>query len=230
MKITYFGHAAFQFTLENGSTLLFDPYRNQLPGGDWFLHQFPPQAPDYVVITHPHFDHDEIGTLTNTPSIIRDPFALVEGDGFKLTSLLDKHAKGFGASFGAWNIIFVLESEGVRICHWGDNQPDLTAEQIQSLGEIDVLILPIEDGAHLLELPEVEQVIGYTNPKIIFPVHYHIDGLTNPDAGLTGIDDWLAAREGVKLINANNIQLSQPGLPVSTEVWAFSDACVVEAL
>ena len=166
----------------------------------------------------------------NTPSIIRDPFTLIEGSGFKLTSLRDKHAKGFGADYGAWNIIFVLESEGLRICHWGDNQPDLTAQQIASLGRIDVLILPVEDGAHLLEHSEVKKIIAAIQPKVIFPVHYHVEGITNPEGGLTGITAWLARQKHVRHIESSSIDLSLASLPQAAEVWTFSDKHVVAAV
>jgi L-ascorbate metabolism protein UlaG (beta-lactamase superfamily) len=120
MLIQYFGHSSFLLTLANQKTVLFDPYRNFPPNWLWFAAQFPLVAPDLVVITHPHFDHDEIGALTNFPTILRDPIK-VEGDGFKISAIRDKHAKGYGSEFGAWNNIVVLEADGIRFCHWGDN-------------------------------------------------------------------------------------------------------------
>ena len=226
MEIRYYGHAAFQISLQDGKTILFDPYRNLPPDWLWFLDPFPALAPNYVIITHPHFDHDAVGTVTNAPTIIRDPFRRVDGDAFSLTSLLDHHAKGFGADYGAWNIIFTLESEGIRFCHWGDNQPLLTDAQWAQLGEIDILTLPIEDGAHLLELDEVEEVILRLKPRIVMPAHYHIAGITNPDAGLTGIEGWLARQANVRRLETHTVALTKSELPRQTEAWVFPDDAI----
>lgn len=128
MKLQYFGHCAVQIELESGTTILFDPFRNQEPKHYWFTQPFPPLRPDFLVITHPHFDHDNVAAIAGTPTVIRHPVTVATSD-FQLHGLLDKHAKGFGAEWGAWNIIFMLETEGLRLCHWGDNRATLSDEQ-----------------------------------------------------------------------------------------------------
>jgi len=220
MLIQYFGHSAFLITLANEKTILFDPYRNFEPNWLWFAARFPLVAPDIVVITHPHFDHDEVGTLTNFPTILRDPVNVV-GDGFKISAVRDKHAKGYGKEFGAWNNIVVLEADGLRFCHWGDNRPNPPNEIFEWLGEIDVLAMPIDDNKHILDFAEVGPLLDRIRPKVVLPVHYKIDRFSHAQSSLGKIDRWLATVDRVKRIHSSEIMLQPESLPALTEIWVF---------
>lgn len=220
MLIQYFGHSAFLITLANQNTILFDPYRNFPPDWLWFSSPFPLVAPELVVITHPHFDHDEVSTLTNFPTILRDPIA-VAGEGFKISAIRDKHAKGYGAEFGAWNNIVILEADGVRFCHWGDNRPDPPTEIFEWLGKIDVLAMPIDDNEHILNFDQVGPLLEQVKPKVVLPTHYKIDGFSHEYSSLGKIDRWLATQEDVRKISDSEILMKQNQLPESTEVWVF---------
>jgi L-ascorbate metabolism protein UlaG (beta-lactamase superfamily) len=173
MRIQYFGHCAFQITLIDGTSIVLDPFRNDPPSHSWFAHPFPVLTPDVVLVSHPHFDHDNVDAFLNSPTIVRHPLT-VEGAHFEITSLVDRHAKAYGQAYGAWNIIFLLEAEGIRLCHWGDNRPNLDPAQVHALGHIDVLMLPVDGSQHILDCEDVEAVIRYLGPKIVFPTHYAI--------------------------------------------------------
>ncbi len=222
MKVTYFGHCAVLITLGNGTTILFDPYRNEEPRWHWFDRPFPALEVDYLVITHPHFDHDNVDAIEGTPTIIRHPIKLAHPE-FELSGLLDKHARGFGADWGAWNIIFTLETEGVRLCHWGDNRATLSDEQWAQLGDIDILFVTVDDDQHLLDFDEVAAIIDRLQPKIVFPTHYFIEGLNNPYSGLAEIDEWLITQTNLKRIPSSSVQLTAETLPQQTEVWMFQE-------
>lgn len=220
MRIQYFGHSAFLITLSNHKTILFDPYRNFPPDWMWFSQRFPLTAPDIVVITHPHFDHDEVGSLSNFPTILRDPLEVV-GDGFKISAVRDRHAKGYGAEFGAWNNIVVLEADGIRFCHWGDNRPDAPDALFGWLGEVDVLVIPIDDNEHILNFDQVGPLLTRVQPKVVVPTHYKIDGFSHERSSLGKIDHWLSTQERVKKIPSSDCSIARENLPNSKEIWVF---------
>ena len=229
MKLTYFGHCAVQIELGNGTTLLFDPFGNQEPNWIWFKQPFPPLQPDFLIITHPHFDHDNVAAIAGTPTIIRHPINLSTHD-FQLQGLLDKHSRGFGAEWGAWNIIFTLEAEGMRLCHWGDNRATLSEEQWAQLGDVDILFVTVDDEGHLLEFEEVAAIIERLQPKVVFPTHYFIEDIGAPDSGLAGIEAWLAQQKSVSRIPSASISLTHDTLPQQTEVWVFDRVAGDEAV
>ncbi len=220
MHLRYLGHAAFLLTLDNGVQILMDPFGNPTDGRHWFDREPPPLAPDLVLITHPHFDHDSLATVTNQPTILRDALA-VRGHGFRIQGFRGRHARDYGQEFGQKNVIFVLEidDEGglVRLCHWGDNRADF---DVARLGPTDLLILPVDESEHILDLAEVDEVIARVRPRVVWPVHYHIPGLTSPQAGLGGVDGWLAGRgERVRRLAEAGIEVHRAGLPRVREIW-----------
>jgi len=63
------------------------------------------------------------------------------------------------------NTIYVLEAEEMRFCHCGDlGQKELTDEQLERIGQIDILMISATD--------EAPKIIGQIDPKIVIPMDY----------------------------------------------------------
>ncbi|MFA5228301.1 MAG: MBL fold metallo-hydrolase [Candidatus Paceibacterota bacterium] len=77
------------------------------------------------------------------------------------------------------NIIYTLEVEDVRICHLGYYKKDtLNEEQIEEIGSIDVLMIPI-DGDKTINYSEAVKIISLIQPSIIIPMCYKKEALAN---------------------------------------------------
>lgn len=63
------------------------------------------------------------------------------------------------------DIIYILEAEDIRFCHLGNlEQKELTDEQVDKIGAIDVLMISVVD--------EAPKIIGQIEPKIVIPMDY----------------------------------------------------------
>ena len=63
------------------------------------------------------------------------------------------------------DVIYVLESEEMRFCHLGNlGQKELTDEQLEKIGQIDVLMISAVE--------EAQKIIGQIEPKIVIPMDY----------------------------------------------------------
>ncbi|HOS88287.1 MAG TPA: MBL fold metallo-hydrolase [Candidatus Pacearchaeota archaeon] len=70
------------------------------------------------------------------------------------------------------NIIYLIEAEGIRICHLGVfGQDDLNDEQLEAMGNVDILIVPI-NGDETIGPKEAEKIITRLEPKIVIPAMY----------------------------------------------------------
>ncbi|MFA5178611.1 MAG: MBL fold metallo-hydrolase [Candidatus Paceibacterota bacterium] len=70
------------------------------------------------------------------------------------------------------NIIYVVEAEGIRICHLGwFGEEDLNEEQLENIGRTDILIVPI-NGDETIGSREAEKIIARLEPAIVIPVAY----------------------------------------------------------
>lgn len=223
--LKYRGHSSFEYILPSGKIILIDPYKNSL-FSKWFLRIFPKTKTDILLISHPHFDHSAIERIEGNPEIF-DTETIKEMAGCKIYAIKGHHARPtkyswwFLLFFGHKNLIFIIETNGVRVCHWGDNDADLHENLLQKFGNIDVLLLPVDESEHLLTLKEVEMIAEKLSPKVIVPTHYLIPELTSPKSTLKTIDNWLKQKTNVKYISQEGIEISKDILPSSQEVWVF---------
>lgn len=70
------------------------------------------------------------------------------------------------------NIIFLIEAEGIRVCHLGlFGENDLSEEQLEAIGRVDILLVPI-DGDKTINFKEAERIIAKIEPKIVIPMAF----------------------------------------------------------
>lgn len=68
--------------------------------------------------------------------------------------------------------IFKLTTPEVRVAITGHIYPDLDESQLEALGTVDVLVIPVGGGGYTLDAVSALKVIKKIEPKIIVPVHY----------------------------------------------------------
>lgn len=173
MIITWYGYSCFKIQTrpQRGSeevTIFTDPF-------DKSIGLKPPQGnADIVLISHSHSDHNNSSTLKGEPFII-DACGEYSVKEVLIEGIQAYHDQEKGALRGL-NNIYTIQSEDLNICHLGDLGHILTEDQIEEIGDVDVLMIPI-GGKYTLNAKEAEKVIGQIDPKIIIPMHYKLPGL-----------------------------------------------------
>ena len=152
MTITWCGHACFLLESSCGS-VVFDPYA---PPG-WKL---PALTADKVVCSHGHADHNWAEGVKPTGKAFTG----------RLTQIPSFHDDRRGALRGA-NLITLVEAEGLRVVHMGDIGCALTAEQIDALGRVDVLMIPV-GGHYTVDAAQAWEITKALDPSIVIPMHY----------------------------------------------------------
>lgn len=164
MILRYYGHSLFTLALSGGLTLATDPYGA--------LYDYPPQTiqADVVTVSHHHHDHDAVSMIAGRPIIIDREGVATPAPNVKMTGIPSKHDAVGGASRGN-NLMFVLETEGLRIAHLGDLGHLPTPEQARALGTPDVLLIPV-GGTYTLDAAEAVKTVRLLKPRIAIPMHY----------------------------------------------------------
>ena len=218
LTLTYYGHSAFQWETEAGFKVLTDPYRNR-SARYWFTRQFPDVECDLGLIPPAHFDHDAAERLPEGASLIRMPGEFANRD-MQIRGVQDIHSGRSGLQ-GFVNVMFRLETGGISFLHLGDNRADWPGDVTRAIGEIDVLLVTVDDSNHLLQPEEVDSLIERLSPKIVVPMHYQIPGLMADDTGLEPPENWIATQPRVKRLVGESATFSAQELPSQTEVWVF---------
>lgn len=70
------------------------------------------------------------------------------------------------------NTIYVLELDGMRICHLGAlASTEIAPEVLENIGEIDVLFIPTYDNG-VLSAGEAQKLATRLGPKVVVPLFY----------------------------------------------------------
>jgi L-ascorbate metabolism protein UlaG (beta-lactamase superfamily) len=234
VAIEYIAHSCFRIHTATGARLLIDPFASRM----WLGYDFPRKlAADAVLITHPHYDHDADTLIGHAPPpwapdvrVMRDPGAYKVSD-VTITGIRGKHADPWGKEFGQTNTIWLLEIDGLRIAHLGDNGP-LTDANVKELGRVDILMMPIDAKHHILKDAEIDAIRKALHPRIVIPMHYRIPDL-EPSAdspeGLGEIDPWLAGQQNVVRLESNIATFTASSLLPSQIVVMFPHSPKVAA-
>ena len=231
MILAPLGHSSIVVSTAMNRRVLIDPYGqpyNRRPAPSfgtpaaarWFLKECPSTHCDLVLVTHPHFDHDAVGRAEGYASIVRDPIRVKTGD-ISITGHLGRHAGPYGQEFDQRNVVYLLETSDLTLCHPGDNVAALPESLFRAHPSIDILLVPVDDHCHLMSFRDIARLIDAIDPRIVIPVHYYIAGITHPDAPLAGIDRWLVEQPRRVRHLASPVACTAAELPDLPEVWVM---------
>ncbi len=228
VKIEYYGHCAFKITSPGGATILFDPWRNDPSGawGLWFKNPFPETQTDICMSTHTHFDHDAIDRPVSTMVLDR-MVGNYEFADLKITGFADKHAcqapgwykwtdalAEFGVNACPPNnvshmdmVTYLVETGGIRILIWGDNRHNPPEEFWASIGEVDVLTLPVDGSMHILSYDMGNDIVARLKPKIIIPTHYLNETVSYTLTTLQNSDEWVKSQPSYTMLDSATLSL-----------------------
>jgi L-ascorbate metabolism protein UlaG (beta-lactamase superfamily) len=243
VELAYFGGSAFRITSPSGLTLLIDPWRNHPAGtADWFYHDFPHTQVDIGASTHAHFDHDALHRLDASTLLDRLIGTYEFGD-LRLTGIADKHAiddatapyemHRLAAYFGGPNMVppnnarcwdncpLLIETGGLRILHWGDNRHNPPEDIWDRIGEVDVVILPIDDSEHIISYKNIDAIATRLKARLIVPCHYYVWNVVQRQSTLLPPDRWLSNQ--AHTLKASNGTLMLNDLPTQTTAVDFGE-------
>ena len=168
MNIVWYGNSCFKIQSKD-LVLITDPFDKSVGLKPPFCRA------DIVTVSHQHCDHNNVATLKDDPFVISGP-GEYEIKEVAIRGISSFHDNQEGAERGT-NAIFVIEMEGIRICHLGDlGQDNLINGQLEKIGAVDILMIPV-GGVFTIDWKKADSVINQIEPRIIIPMHYKIPGL-----------------------------------------------------
>ena len=193
MQIQYIAHATFTIDLNDGRRIIIDPYLGMSFQGRFNYPPYPTQA-DFAVITHDHLDHNYLGDIRNIPVVVRNNW---HDDRLDIRSITVFHDKFGGTKFGGTVNMKIIQADGIRLCHMGDCGEILSDEQIQAIGDIDILLIPV-GGFYTIDGDEAADLANRIHAKTTIPCHYITPRCS---LKLEGPEKFLARYEHFKRLN-----------------------------
>lgn len=83
--------------------------------------------------------------------------------------------------------IYKIITQGVSMAVVGHIMPDLTDEQLEQIGVVDLLIIPVGGNGYTLDKVGAAKILKKVEPKAVIPTHYAQKGINYevPQAELT---------------------------------------------
>ena len=201
MNIYWLGHSCFKIEEKiNGLavTIVTDPYNASLG-----LKMTKTKA-DIVTVSHGHDDHANVGAISgiekDMPMVFDRPGEYEVKNAF-ITGIGAYHDKKEGAERGK-STMFLIDLDGVKVLHLGDLGTALSDQQLEKIGEVDVLLIPV-GGKYTLNAAEAAEVVRQIEPRIVVPMHYKTEKLILT-ASINSKKKWAASLK--LLINSKSIK------------------------
>ncbi|HEA84431.1 MAG TPA: lactamase [Candidatus Wildermuthbacteria bacterium] len=160
MQIQWKGQFCFFITAILGKQeqgkLLIDPY------SDSTGMKFSPIETDVVLMSSNTPEHSNLKATKGEP-----PFVISFPGEYEVKGMFVQ-----GIPNGNGGTIYTIEAEGIKLCHLGGlGGAGLKVEQIEMIGDIDILFVPV-GGGDSLDAKAASHVVSQIEPKMVIPMAY----------------------------------------------------------
>jgi L-ascorbate metabolism protein UlaG (beta-lactamase superfamily) len=165
MDLTWYGLSCFRLTERNHATVVTDPYNGHLG-----LPALKLKA-DILTISHDAPGHNCLTAVSGYNHALVGPGEYEIGGVF--INAVASHPKN---NTDKRNIIFVFDYKGLTVAHLGDLNRVPTQAQVDALGQVNILLLPV-GGGNTLNAAQAAEVVSMLEPNIVVPMHYALPEL-----------------------------------------------------
>lgn len=205
MDITWLGHSCFRIKGKE-AVVVTDPCNPSLgyPVGKL--------RADIVTVSHFHPGHSYIEAVEGEFKEIKGP-GEYELKGVFITGIATFHDNSQGSERGK-NNVYLLEIDGVTLCHLGDIGHSLSSDVEEQIGDVGVLFIPV-GGLNTIDSSTAGDIVRNLSPKIVIPMHYKTPALARD---LETVDKFLK-KMGIKEVASQpKLSVNRSTLPPTTQV------------
>lgn len=207
VQVTFLGHASFLIETAGGVTAVTD-YNDHIRA---------PLTPDIVTMNNAHSTHYTNLVEPGVKHALRG-WSPEGGEARHDVTVEDLRVRnvptsvhGRSGSQGNSNSMFVFEAGDLCVAHLGHLHHELTREHLGELGQIDVVMVPV-DGAYTMAQDQMARVIDSIGAPLVIPMHYF--GSSTLGRFLAHVEDT----HEVVHAESSSVALSRATLPAEPRV------------
>lgn len=213
MEITWYGHSCFRLTERGLASVVTDPFDDTIGYSTLRL------KADVVTVSHEAPGHNNADAVKGEKRIIRGPGEFEIGGVF-ITGVATRRAasaqesKKKAPEKAVENTLYLFNFNGLNVAHLGDLNYVPTQQQIESLGAVDVLLVPVGGGG-ALTASQAAEMVSLLEPSVVVPMHYKTPEV---DVKLESLNKFLKEMglSGIKPLDS--LKLGHSDLPDETRV------------
>lgn len=166
MEINWHGLSCFRLTERGLATVVTDPYDHKEVG-------FEPLKlrGEIVTVSHDAPGHNFVTSVKGLSRVITGPGEFEIGGVFITGVQTNKKSKSSTKELR--NTLYVFDYDGVTVAHLGDVQRVPSQTEIENLGGVNVVLVPVGGGGGL-NAAKAAEIVSLLEPGFVIPMHYEV--------------------------------------------------------
>lgn len=209
MEITWYGHSCFRLAERGFATVATDPFDDSIG------YPAPKIKADIVTVSHDAPGHNFVAAAKGARQILGPGEyeiggVFITGIATARSDAKKKEENGQGHT----NTLYLLDFDGLTVCHLGDIDHVPTQGQIEDLGTVNIALVPVGAGGGL-NAAQAAEVISLIEPSIVVPMHFK-----TPDTSLKlePLSKFLKEMGLGNLKPEDTLKVTKSSLPEETQV------------
>lgn len=200
------GHSCFRIKGRQ-ATIITDPYSPDLG------YSLGKHTARIVTVSHQHPGHSYVQGIGGEPRPVTGP-GEYEINGVLIIGVGTYHDTEKGKKRGK-NTVYIMEVDGMSVCHLGDLGHVLTSEQMEQIDNVDVLFLPV-GGVSTINAATAAEIVRQLEPGAVVPMHYKTNVLKKE---LAPVDRFLGEMGLKEVTSQPKLSFTKASLPPVTQVF-----------
>ncbi|MDQ7815255.1 MAG: MBL fold metallo-hydrolase [Patescibacteria group bacterium] len=203
MQIYWHGYSTIRIEAkiaDKEATVLTDPFQNEAS-----LRLPRTVEPDILLLSHQDKSRFNLEGVQGSPFIISNPGeyevknVFVQGIQDPSCEPEDKHR----------SVIYRIVAEDIAMAFLGQHRRKLTDSEVEELGDIQILFLPV-GGGEVMDSKLASEIISIVEPRIVVPMHYDLPGIKTK---LGSVNDFCKSLGVCQRQDANKLKITKKDLP-----------------
>lgn len=214
MIIEYLGHSCFHLRDAGGMTVLIDPYDESVGP------KVPSRRADYTLITHAHFDHDNLSAVAGRTTVVQGSGA--RGDArLPVHGVLAAHDAVGGRERGMVNMM-TFSLDGLRVAHLSDLGHLLDVDQVAELRPVDIALVPVGGPPFTVDGRAARAVVDMLDPRVVIPMHYRTASTRRDRFPIDDVEPFLEGHRRVERVRSGVLEITRASLPVQQTIFVLT--------
>ena len=207
MEIVWYGHSCFRLAERGMATIVCDPFDSESVG-------YSPLKlkADIVTSSHDAPGHNYLNAVKGFSHAITGPGEFEIGSVFITGVQMDGQGKKVAEK--PRNTLYVFDYMGITVAHLGDLRSVPPQTEIEALGTVHVVLVPVGGGSGL-NAAKAAEIVSLLEPNIVIPMHYHTPAAK---VELDRLDKFLKEMGLHEAETVPSLKVTKSSLPEETKV------------
>jgi L-ascorbate metabolism protein UlaG (beta-lactamase superfamily) len=204
MEISWYGHSCFRLAERGKATIVMDPFDESIG------FTVPKLKADVVTVSHNAPGHSNASSVKGFQRLIQGPGEYEIGGVFVVGAAMHNTK----SEPPKYNVAYMFDYDGLNIVHLGDLDHVPAQSTIETMGSVDIVLVPVGGGG-ALNATQAAEVVSMLEPGIVIPMHYKTEESV---LELETVERFLKEMGVSRIQQEETLKVTKGSLPEQTQI------------